>query len=115
MQQRAFDIADPARTRSAFPSLHCSLALFTLFVAYRFGDAIFPRFPRLYFWACVPVVVLLIISTVYLRHHWLPDCAAGILLAILADFGARALRKHWPSNVAAEAPEPQELAASALR
>jgi membrane-associated phospholipid phosphatase len=95
LQQRAFDAADPVRTRSAFPSLHCSLALFTLFAAFRHGDAVFPRWPRLYFWACAPVVVMLWLSTIYLRHHWIPDCAAGILLALLADVAARWLHDRW--------------------
>ena len=45
VQQSAFDTVDPLRIRSAFPSLHCSIALLTLFYAWRFGDALFPKPP----------------------------------------------------------------------
>jgi membrane-associated phospholipid phosphatase len=96
-QQGAFDVADPARTRSAFPSLHCSLALVTLIYAWRFGSAVFPRRPRLFFWLCLPVVVSLWISTIYLRHHWLVDCAAGLAIGAVASFVARWLRAVWPT------------------
>ena len=96
-QQGAFDAADPARTRSAFPSLHCALALVTLIYAWRFGSAIFPTRPRLFFWLCLPVVVSLWISTIYLRQHWLVDCAAGWAVGALALFAAKWLRAVWPS------------------
>ncbi len=96
-QQGAFDAADPARTRSAFPSLHCALALVTLVYAWRFGSAISPRRPRLFFWLCLPVVVSLWISTIYLRHHWTVDCAAGLLVGAVASFAADWLRAVWPA------------------
>lgn len=96
-QQGAFDAADPARTRSAFPSLHCALALVALRYAWRFGDAIFPSRPRLFFWICLPVVISLWISTIYLRHHWTVDCAAGLAVGALALFAAERLRAVWPS------------------
>lgn len=95
-QQGSFDSADPVRTRSAFPSLHCSLGLLTLFYAWRFGGAILPRRRKLYFWVCLPVVVSLWLSTVYLRHHWIPDIAAGFALAIAANKVAAMLRRRWP-------------------
>jgi membrane-associated phospholipid phosphatase len=95
-QQGAFDAADPARTRSAFPSLHCALALVTVVYAWRFGSAIFPTRPRLFFWLCLPVVVSLWISTIYLRHHWLVDCAAGLAVGALALLAAEWLRAVWP-------------------
>lgn len=96
LQQGAFDSADPARTRSAFPSLHCSLALLTLVYSHRFGDAVFPRRPRLWFWIVLPLVVSLWISVVYLRHHWVMDIFAGLLLGALANWLAPILRKRWP-------------------
>ncbi len=96
MQQRAFDTVDPLRVRSAFPSLHCSIGLLTLFYSWRFGDALFPRRPRLYFWICLPLVVSLWLSTVYLRHHWVPDIAAGLLLGLTSATLAPRLREAWP-------------------
>jgi hypothetical protein len=101
VQQSAFDTIDPLRIRSAFPSLHCSLAVLTLFYAWRFGDALFPRRARLYFWICLPLVVSLWLSTVYLRHHWVPDIAAGVLLGLASARLAPWLRKTWPRAEAA--------------
>jgi membrane-associated phospholipid phosphatase len=98
LQQSAFDTVDPLRVRSAFPSLHCSLALLTLFYAWRFGDALFVRRPRLYFWICLPLVVSLWLSTIYLRHHWVPDIAAGVLLGLASSTLAPRLRRAWPSR-----------------
>ena len=100
-QQRAFDRVDPLRVRSAFPSLHCSIALLTLFYAWRFGDALSPRRPRLYFWICLPLVISLWISTIYLRHHWIPDIAAGLLLGLASATLAPRLRRAWPRPRAA--------------
>jgi membrane-associated phospholipid phosphatase len=98
LQQGAFDTADPVRTRSAFPSLHCSLALLTLIYAWRFGDAVFgARRPKLYFWIILPLVVSLWVSTVYLRHHWIPDIAAGMLVGTAAQVIAPWLRRVWPA------------------
>jgi membrane-associated phospholipid phosphatase len=110
-QQGAFDAADPARTRSAFPSLHCALALVSLVYAWRFGSAIFPSRPRWFFWICLPVVVSLWISTIYLRHHWTVDCAAGLAVGAVALFVAEWLRAVWPKvepapSTAATASEP---------
>ena len=96
LQQGAFDSADPARTRSAFPSLHCSLALLTLIYSYRFSDAVFPRFPRLWFRIVLPAVISLWISVVYLRHHWVVDIFAGLALGMVANLLAPVLRRRWP-------------------
>lgn len=101
LQQGAFDSADPARTRSAFPSLHCSLALLTLIYAWRFGDAVFSRRKRLFFTLVAPFCVSLWISTVYLRHHWIPDIAAGLVLGTTANLLAPWLRRAWPGATAA--------------
>jgi membrane-associated phospholipid phosphatase len=95
-QQDGWDSADPLRTRSAFPSLHCSLGVLTLIFAWRFGDAIFPKRPKLFFWICVPLVVSLWLSTIYLRHHWVPDCVAGWCLGLTCAFLSPWIRKVWP-------------------
>lgn len=95
-QQGGFDTVDPLMTRSAFPSLHCSLGLLTIIYGWRFSDAVMPRFPRLYFWIAMPLAVSLWVSTVYLRHHWLPDIAAGLALGTFACWASPALRRNWP-------------------
>lgn len=99
LQQGAFDTADPSRTHSAFPSLHCSLAMLTLVFAARFGDAVFRRHPRLFFRIVVVLVISLWISTVYLRHHWIPDCLAGMALGLTSTFLAGVVRRYWPDPV----------------
>jgi membrane-associated phospholipid phosphatase len=99
VQQSAFDTVDPLRVRSAFPSLHCSIAVLTLFYAWRFGDALFPVRRRLYFWLCLPLVVSLWLSTIYLRHHWVPDIAAGLLLGLVSSMLAPWLRRTWPRGL----------------
>ena len=96
LQQGAFDSADPARTRSAFPSLHCSLALLTLIYSYRFSDAVWPRHPRLWFRIVLVIVVSLWISVVYLRHHWVVDIFAGLIVGAVANWLAPILRLRWP-------------------
>jgi membrane-associated phospholipid phosphatase len=95
-QQGGFDTVDPLMTRSAFPSLHCSLGLLTIVYGWRFSDAVVPRFPRLFFWVALPLAVSLWLSTVYLRHHWLPDIAAGLALGTFACWASPALRRNWP-------------------
>ncbi|HEY4239332.1 MAG TPA: phosphatase PAP2 family protein [Kofleriaceae bacterium] len=99
LQQGAFDSADPVRTRSAFPSLHCSLALLTLIYSYRFSDAVFPRHPKVWFRFTLVFVVSLWISVVYLRHHWVVDIFAGLALGGFANWLAPVLRRHWPKRV----------------
>jgi membrane-associated phospholipid phosphatase len=99
LQQGAFDSADPVRTRSAFPSLHCSLALLTLIYSYRFSDAVWPSRPRLWFWIVLVIVVSLWISVVYLRHHWVVDIFAGLALGGTANWLAPILRRRWPKQL----------------
>jgi len=96
LQQGAFDSADPLRVRSAFPSLHCSLALITLVYSLRFGNAVFPRHPRLWGRIVTVAVVSLWISVIYLRHHWAVDIVAGLALGTIALVLAPMLRRRWP-------------------
>ena len=92
VQQRLFDLADPLRSRSSFPSLHCSLAVFTFGYARRFGNLVFPRMPRLFFTIFAPIAISQCLATVYLRHHWGADIAMGLLLGYLTIAIARWLR-----------------------
>jgi membrane-associated phospholipid phosphatase len=59
--------------RDAFPSGHTSAALVSLYYAARFT-------PRLAL-VIAPGVFLMILSTMYLRYHYLVDVLAGVLLA----------------------------------
>ena len=78
---------------NCFPSGHTMLTIVSLIVAWRWN--------RRWFWALLPVGLLLIASTVLLRYHWATDVVVGALLAWpcvrvcdhLAD------RDGWPAAV----------------
>jgi membrane-associated phospholipid phosphatase len=99
--QGTWDTYDPLLVRSAFPSLHCSYGLMTAIYAWRFGDAIFPQRPRRFFWMVLPLQLSLFMSTVYLRHHWIPDCLMGWTVSLTACTLAPYLWRRWPEWSAA--------------
>ncbi len=94
--QDVWDTANSLKDHSSFPSMHCCIATITLAYAWKFGDAVFPKFGKLYFWICLPLVISLWCSTVYLRHHCVPDCVAGIFLGIVCVAVTNPIRRHWP-------------------
>jgi hypothetical protein len=95
--QSRWDTYSPLLVRASFPSLHCAYATLTLVYAWRMGDAVFgARGRRLFFWLVLPLELTLYVSTVYLRHHWIPDCFAGIALALVVCRTAPWLRARWP-------------------
>ncbi|MFN2387756.1 MAG: phosphatase PAP2 family protein [Thermoanaerobaculia bacterium] len=59
-----------------FPSGHTMIAVAVLIYAYRRA--------RRAFWVMLPVVVCLLISTVYCRYHYVVDVIAGLVLAFAA-------------------------------
>ncbi|MEO6953500.1 MAG: phosphatase PAP2 family protein [Polyangia bacterium] len=103
MQQGVFDTAHQMKTRASFPSLHCSLGIMTLLYANRYSAGVFPRRPRLFFYIVCVLVPSLWLSTIYLRHHWLPDIAAGLVLGVTSVYLATKLRKIWPHDGGANA------------
>ncbi len=73
--------------RDAFPSGHTGVALTVLYLAY--------SYKRTLFWIYLPVVILLLFSTVYCRYHYVVDVVAGIILAIAAIFFGEIYYKWW--------------------
>jgi membrane-associated phospholipid phosphatase len=61
--------------RDAFPSGHTAIALTVLFIAWRHVRRLFAIF--------IPFVAALIVSTVYLRYHYVVDVLAGFALTAL--------------------------------
>jgi membrane-associated phospholipid phosphatase len=59
--------------RDCMPSGHVAIALLVLFLSYRYA--------RLLFYLFCPIVGALILSTVYLRYHYVIDLFAGAALA----------------------------------
>jgi membrane-associated phospholipid phosphatase len=77
----------PVDSRAAFPSLHAAVSLVSLACAW--------RYLRWWFWALLPFVIGLWVSTIYLRHHYVVDLFAGWLLAPLAMWAAPRLDAWW--------------------
>jgi len=70
-------------TRDCFPSGHTEITLLVLYYAYRFHRPTFK-------WFVVPCVAI-ILSTVYLRYHYVIDVAAGIVAAVVVILTAKPL------------------------
>ena len=74
-------------TRDCMPSGHTAIGLIVLYLSYRYA--------RLLFYIFCPIVAALILSTVYLRHHYVIDVIAGAALAAgCAIIGPR-LYRWW--------------------
>ena len=70
-------------TRDCFPSGHTEITLLVLYYAYRFHRPTFK-------WFLVPCSAI-ILSTVYLRYHYVIDVVAGILVAVIVVLTAKPL------------------------
>lgn len=83
--------------RDCFPSGHTEIALLVLIYGWKFH--------RRYFWALLVPVLLLVLSTVYLRYHYVVDVMAGALQAALVPtVTAAVLRLAAPARARAGAP-----------
>lgn len=69
---------------NVFPSLHASLAITVMLLAWRTRE----QYPR-WLWVCAVFVVSIVISTMYLGIHWLIDVLAGVVLAFASVYLAR--------------------------
>ncbi len=81
--QKTLNALENTKT-DAFPSGHTAIALMTLYYAAKFRE-------RFLLVLLVPAVAGLILSTVYLRYHYVIDVIAGIALAVLNAYLAPAL------------------------
>ncbi|MEW6410674.1 MAG: phosphatase PAP2 family protein [Nitrospirota bacterium] len=61
--------------RDAFPSGHTEIVLILLYIVW--------RFEKLLFYIYIPLIVMLMFSTVYCRYHYVIDVLAGGLLAVV--------------------------------
>ena len=73
--------------RDCMPSGHTQIALMALCLAY--------RYERIIFYVFLPIVCGLILSTVYLRYHYVVDLIAGALLAVGCLIIGPRLYKIW--------------------
>lgn len=71
-QQALIEMMPNHAARAAFPSLHAAVSCLSLVYAWRHCRGFFP--------VLLAFVVPLLVSTVYLRHHWVVDLLAGAAL-----------------------------------
>jgi membrane-associated phospholipid phosphatase len=81
------------KTYDAFPSGHTELTLLVLYYA--------QRFHRRTFWWILPAGSALIISTVYLRYHYVVDVIAGAFLALAIILIAKPLYRRLGGSLPA--------------
>jgi len=73
--------------RDCFPSMHSCLSVLSLLFAW--------RWERRLFWGMLPFVLGLLVSTLYLRYHYLVDVIAGVALAWGSFRAAAPLLDFW--------------------
>jgi len=76
--------------RDCMPSGHTQIVLIVLYLAHRFEKRIFYLF--------LPIVCCLILSTVFLRYHYVIDLFAGALFAIACMIVGPRLYRYWSSE-----------------
>lgn len=82
-------IAGPAPIlRNAMPSLHAAFTLVTLAAAWNWR--------RRFFWQCLPIGILQILTTLLLGYHYVVDLLAAVPLAALCWWGADAAVRATP-------------------
>jgi len=76
--------------RDAFPSGHTAVVLVVSGLAY--------RFERGFFSLTLPVIILLIFSTVYCRYHYVVDVVGGALLAAITLLVGEKYYGYWETR-----------------
>jgi membrane-associated phospholipid phosphatase len=76
--------------RDAFPSGHTGVALVVSALAYRFR--------RGFFYVTLPVITMLIFSTVYCRYHYVADVIGGIILALVTLIIGEKYYAYWENS-----------------
>ena len=76
--------------RDAFPSGHTAVVLVVSGLAY--------RLEKCFFSLTLPVIILLIFSTVYCRYHYVVDVIGGALLAAITFFIGEKYYGYWETR-----------------
>jgi len=77
--------------RDAFPSGHVGVSVLVLYYAWKYCRRAFPGY--------LLIVSSMVMSTVYLRYHYVVDVLAGFLLSIVSGWVASRLRTFFPNEV----------------
>ncbi|KEO82820.1 phosphatase PAP2 family protein [Tumebacillus flagellatus] len=78
-------------SRDCFPSLHTAISCVMLYFVWTYR--------RKWLWLYAPLVVSILVSTIYLRYHYVIDVLAGIGLAALTCWLGRAGTAWWQVRV----------------
>jgi hypothetical protein len=84
---RTFLANSEGRMHDCMPSGHTSVTLITLYFAWRVH--------RPTFWAILPFASGLVISTMYLRYHYVIDVVVAIPFTVLSLFVGRVIVRAW--------------------
>jgi len=95
-QNALFDLLPNHAARAAFPSLHSAVSLLSLYFAWKYCRWFFP--------VLLVFVAGLLVSTVYLRHHWVVDLLAGVPLVPWAVWLGPRVDRWWASWSAGRTP-----------
>jgi membrane-associated phospholipid phosphatase len=87
LQQAMIEMMPKHASRAAFPSLHSAVSCLSLYFAWRYARWFFPFL--------LLVVAMLLVSTVYLRHHYVLDLVAGAALVPWAIWASHRLDRWW--------------------
>jgi len=88
---RAATVAVPLTAYGAFPSLHCAVAVLAVLLAW--------RYQRWFAWVQMPFAAGLVFGTVYLRHHWVVDILAGMVLTVFSFWAGPRLEAWWSARM----------------
>jgi len=88
--------------RDCFPSLHTAISSIGLIYLWRIRKLYKGGYTVLY--VCIPLIVSLWFSTLYLRYHWTIDVFAGWALAFICAYTAPFFTKWYYRNKLGEAP-----------
>ena len=84
--------------RDCMPSGHTQIVLIVLYLAH--------RYERFLFYLFLPIVCGLVLSTVYLRYHYVIDLMVGMTLAILCMIFGPLLHRWWSREGTIPMPPP---------
>ncbi|MGE0816007.1 MAG: phosphatase PAP2 family protein [Vicinamibacterales bacterium] len=89
-QQALIEMMPNHAARAAFPSLHSAISCLSLVYAWRYARGFFP--------VLLAFVVPLLVSTVYLRHHWVVDLLAGAALVPWVLWATPRFERWWTAG-----------------
>jgi membrane-associated phospholipid phosphatase len=86
-QQALIEMMPNHAARAAFPSLHAAVSAVSLYYAWRYCRWFFP--------ILLAFVIGLLVSTVYLRHHYVVDLIAGVLMLPWVVWVTPRFERRW--------------------